>query len=84
MGPKERTVTGDRRGPKDILRDNARLVNGQMLKSLVLYIVQYSLGSMISGVNGPISQLPLAQATLSPPLWRNMSTSRNRFGVRSE
>jgi len=41
-------------------------------------MVQYSLGSMISGLNGPISQLPLAQATLSPPLWRNMSTSSSQ------
>ena len=41
-------------------------------------MVRYSLGSMISGLNGPISQLPLAQATLSPPLWRNMSTSSSQ------
>jgi hypothetical protein len=30
MGPKGKTVTGDRRGPKDVTRDNASLVTGQM------------------------------------------------------
>ena len=40
MGPKGRTVTRDRRGPKDITRDNASLVNGQMLTAATFSTVE--------------------------------------------